>query len=444
MTVISNDPTWWSAIDAYCLGSYFIVAAFVAVMYDWALTFGQEVELIWFVGRSRHVVLTSKYPSRCSDYLIDRYGWIMYTVWNSIGVVVFAMLWVIIIARLHAMYQGSRKILIFLIVTFLAINTFAAVSVIMATMHTSGEGLILSGTYQSQIDYPGDIIFLDSIPWIIATVWEVIALCLAVWIAAKHIRELQQHSTGGIIEDCFTVLVKTHVVYFARSNILNEHFPGQSDYLWMSVLGPCLILGVWEYHAKLVANSDAATGMTSIAFQERVEILTGSGPPAGSSHPMLTVINGELKAGPALCMSGHWSLVTVWRYCPPGTRLSLAMVSRCVDGTVDRTWVHLILFKRVWWPHLPGFSDVRLLSALCLSLSVSPRHPGPPNSRSLASVVAVIQDIIYLIVQAVGGASAAHAANIKTSALMATSVPHLKPHAKAAATETSDVQEEQI
>ncbi|KAG1905008.1 uncharacterized protein F5891DRAFT_1010097 [Suillus fuscotomentosus] len=32
-----------------------------------------------------------------------------------------------------------------------------------------------------------------------------------------------------------------------------------------------------EYHAKLVADSDAATGMTSIAFQERMQISTGSG-----------------------------------------------------------------------------------------------------------------------------------------------------------------------
>ncbi|KAG1796325.1 uncharacterized protein HD556DRAFT_1535458 [Suillus plorans] len=104
-------------------------ATFVAVMYDWALTFGQEVELIWPV-----------HAGECPDYLIDRYGWSMSTVWNWIGVVVFAMLWVIIIARLHAMYQGSRKILIFLIVTFLAINAFDAVSPIMTTMHNSGGG----------------------------------------------------------------------------------------------------------------------------------------------------------------------------------------------------------------------------------------------------------------------------------------------------------------
>jgi hypothetical protein len=41
-------------------------------------------------------------------------------------------------------------------------------------------------------------------------------MCLAVWIAVKHFRELRQHSTGGIIVDCFMVLMQTHVSYFAR------------------------------------------------------------------------------------------------------------------------------------------------------------------------------------------------------------------------------------
>jgi hypothetical protein len=42
------------------------------------------------------------------------------------------------------------------------------------------------------------------------------------------------------------------------------------------VLGPRLILGVREYHATLVANSDTATDMTSLAFQERVHVSTSS------------------------------------------------------------------------------------------------------------------------------------------------------------------------
>jgi hypothetical protein len=45
----------------------------------------------------------------------------------------------------------------------------------------------------------------------------------------------------------------------------------------MFVLGPRLILGVREYHAKLMANSDEATGMASIVFQNRIHIETGGG-----------------------------------------------------------------------------------------------------------------------------------------------------------------------
>jgi len=45
----------------------------------------------------------------------------------------------------------------------------------------------------------------------------------------------------------------------------------------MFVLGPRLILGVREYHAKLVAHSDEGTGIASIVFQERIQITTGGG-----------------------------------------------------------------------------------------------------------------------------------------------------------------------
>ncbi|KAG2107473.1 uncharacterized protein F5147DRAFT_206174 [Suillus discolor] len=216
------------------------------------------------------------------------------------GVLVSALLWVIIITRLHAMYQRSRKILIFLVVTFLAINTFDGVSALMTTMHTSGEERILSGTYQCTFGYTGDALVLDSATWILSIVWEVLTLCLAVWIAVKHFRELRLHAAGGIIRDCFTVLMKTHVVYFASfvavscfeliigftltlstsQYLLEDETLGGLfqilEVVQMFVLGPRLILGVREYHAKLVAGSDAATGMTSIAFQERVHISTGS------------------------------------------------------------------------------------------------------------------------------------------------------------------------
>ncbi|KAG2046992.1 hypothetical protein BDR06DRAFT_127961 [Suillus hirtellus] len=145
-----------------------------------------------------------------------------------------------------------------------------------------------------------DIIFLNSITWILTTVWEVLTLCLAVWIVVRHFREVRQHMAGGIMEDCFMVLMRTHVVYFASfvaiscSHLILNFYPTFFTsislapqiiagflqifgVMQMFVLGPRLILGVREYHAKLVADSDVTTGMTSIAFQERVEISTGSG-----------------------------------------------------------------------------------------------------------------------------------------------------------------------
>jgi hypothetical protein len=42
----------------------------------------------------------------------------------------------------------------------------------------------------------------------------------------------------------------------------------------MFILGPRLILSVREYHAKLVAGSNADTSMNSIVFQEHVHIST--------------------------------------------------------------------------------------------------------------------------------------------------------------------------
>jgi hypothetical protein len=44
----------------------------------------------------------------------------------------------------------------------------------------------------------------------------------------------------------------------------------------MFVLGPRLILSVREYHAKLMAESDAETSMKSVVFQEHVNVPTSS------------------------------------------------------------------------------------------------------------------------------------------------------------------------
>lgn len=282
-------------------------------MYDWALTLGQEVELIWSQHWSMMTILylgvrylgilfiaLNLLYNVPTIPLKDTECFIVYVVWDWIGIMVFAMLWVIVIARLHAMYQRSRKILIFLIVIALAVNTFTCVAAIMAMTHVLGEEYILSGTYQCSLRFPDDIQLLDSIAWILSCVGEVIALCLVVWIGVKHFRESRLHSTGGITEDSFTVLIKTHVFYFASFigvsclQLIVHLSPLSMDTLspatqicdallqifqvaQMFVLGPRLILNIREHYAKVTADSDAGTDMTSITFHARVYVSTSSG-----------------------------------------------------------------------------------------------------------------------------------------------------------------------
>lgn len=72
MTLVSNDPAWWPMINSFRLSSYFTFASSTALIYDWVLTFGEEVELIW---RQRWSFVTLL-------YLIIRYVGIPYYIIN--------------------------------------------------------------------------------------------------------------------------------------------------------------------------------------------------------------------------------------------------------------------------------------------------------------------------------------------------------------------------
>ncbi|KAG1789239.1 uncharacterized protein HD556DRAFT_814091 [Suillus plorans] len=211
------------------------------------------------------------------------------------------MLDVIMIARLYAMYQRSRMILIFLIIIFLVVNITSGVIMTIALKDTVEEEWIISGTYMCAYESERDTQLLFSTTWILSTVWEVLALCLSVWISVKHFRDLRRlglSRTGSTIEDCFRVLLKSHVLYFAsffgipclQLAYLSPEFINSSSMgaqilsgavqillgVQMFVLGPRLILSVREYNAKLVADSDAETSMNSIVFQENIHVSTSS------------------------------------------------------------------------------------------------------------------------------------------------------------------------
>ena len=78
------------------------------------------------------------------------------------------------------------------------------------------EEFILSGIHMCAYQLQGNAMLLIGMSWILGTAWETLALSLAVWIAIKHFLELQRTSTGWAAGDCFTILVQTHVFYFAR------------------------------------------------------------------------------------------------------------------------------------------------------------------------------------------------------------------------------------
>jgi len=91
------------------------------------------------------------------------------------------------------------------------------------------EEYVLSGAHMCNIEIQGDVPLWMELTWVLNTAWEILALCLAVWIAVKHFRESQGPSTRWTVRDTFTVLVKTHVFYFARFvldfNSISYDFP---------------------------------------------------------------------------------------------------------------------------------------------------------------------------------------------------------------------------
>ncbi|KAG2366188.1 hypothetical protein BDR07DRAFT_1396806 [Suillus spraguei] len=312
MTLVSNDPYWWPLINVYRVSSYSVVASVTAVAYDWVLTFGQEFELVW---RRRWSLMTVLYLCvRCIGILYSVIPSVSLADVNSCTIINFAQLWlsfvanamlsVIMITRLYAMYQRSRKTLVLIVVTFLAVTIACGVIAVIGGTYISWEELVLAGTRQcirsEEIGKESEVQLLTTVAWILSTVWEVLALSLAVWIVVKHLRELPRLSRRRrTISNLFTALIKTHVLYFAAYaavscftlGYLSPKISGSLSvgaqiytgileiitFLQMFVLGPRLMLSVREYHAKLETNDDDGTMMTTIAFQEHACMVSSEG-----------------------------------------------------------------------------------------------------------------------------------------------------------------------
>ncbi|KAG1793592.1 uncharacterized protein HD556DRAFT_461956 [Suillus plorans] len=299
MTYVSNDPSYWPYLEWSRRYNYFIVASLTMVIYDWVLTLAQEFELIW---RQRYSLMNVLYV--CVRYIGILFS-IVYilanfqvsitdsvsnTIWFIQAwtpVIINTMLGVIMTTRIHAMYQGSRRILIFLLVVLLACTITSVVMTVIGNVGVSGVENILSGNHQCSENMNAEDRRLNAETTVPTTVWEILALCLAVWIVIKHFRELQKSPTGANIRDCFVVLMRSHMLYFITFAIvscfnlgtlspnMSSLSVGVSFYygigevaqaMQMFVLGPRLILSLREYHAQLVVNSDEGTYITTMDF----------------------------------------------------------------------------------------------------------------------------------------------------------------------------------
>ncbi|KIK41462.1 hypothetical protein CY34DRAFT_204027 [Suillus luteus UH-Slu-Lm8-n1] len=221
MIVVSGGPSLWPVINFYVVFSYFIVAGSTVVVYDWALGLGKEFELVW---SQRWSFMTILYLSLRTAGVIYFVISLLFSVTDAVSAFfAFTQMWlsfiinttldVIIIARLHAMYQQSGRMLMFLIAIFLAITiACGAITATLERHHLSYEESVISGTYYQCVGINvGNDWLLFAATWILGSVFELLALSLAIWITVKRSRELRQWK----IEDRFLALMKTQVLYFA-------------------------------------------------------------------------------------------------------------------------------------------------------------------------------------------------------------------------------------
>ncbi|KAG1739510.1 hypothetical protein EDD22DRAFT_851957 [Suillus occidentalis] len=89
---------------------HFAVAASVVVVYDWVLTVGQEIELIWICYIGIPYSFANVLESIPFVSLMDA----------GCNILEYALNWTNVV--MNAMLGGSRAMLLFLVIIFLAVN----------------------------------------------------------------------------------------------------------------------------------------------------------------------------------------------------------------------------------------------------------------------------------------------------------------------------------
>ncbi|KAG1821268.1 hypothetical protein DFJ58DRAFT_422860 [Suillus subalutaceus] len=229
------------------------------MVYDWALTFEQEFELI----------LRKRWSFMTVLYICVRY----------IGIL-FAVILFIMIARINAMYRGSKKLLLSCC-SLASLHDHLRSLMVIGTRGISTQETTLSAGYHiCIIEFDTSMINLDYESLVSTAAWEILNLFLAVWIVIQHpgtatIADRIDHR--GLFQD----IIESHTFYFLAfaavacfelgalsPNITNSLSVGSAIYsgIWsiadalqMFVLGSRLILSVRGYHAKVVARANGGT-----------------------------------------------------------------------------------------------------------------------------------------------------------------------------------------
>ncbi|KAH7920744.1 hypothetical protein BV22DRAFT_1198699 [Leucogyrophana mollusca] len=194
------------------------------------------------------------------------------------------------ILRVYAMYENSKKILLFLLVCFLARVIALATILALAVGPTSGISAteyLLSGTYFCSVAPNTAYANFTVIPTLF---FEIILFALAARCSFKHAAELRRSPQGWKANECMKVLLRDSILFFLMNlaaggfNVaLWANQSGNGSYIYGGIsntflgiepflLAPRLVLSFRAHHEQLVVDSDFATQVESMVFQAGVQM----------------------------------------------------------------------------------------------------------------------------------------------------------------------------
>ncbi|KIJ59732.1 hypothetical protein HYDPIDRAFT_118238 [Hydnomerulius pinastri MD-312] len=286
-----------TALQGLQFTDYCSVATITTISYDYLLTFGREVELVWrrpwslmsslyVIIRYLGVVLAITdaiwgsiiYMPELVRLCIDTFK---FTNWGSYAYML--ALEATMILRIFAMYNQSRRLLYFLLGLFFPV---VVVELVLTVLYFGPR----NGMYVTDIPLPGmqicsgnfslsPLLYVYfSIPGI---VFDGILALFAVARLVQHTIDMKRDLGGWKMNVCMRMLARDSILYF-MGNLIYRSFnlipltnlPPLYKTLAQAfcsiepfVLPPRLVISFREYHAQIVSDSDAGSPIESMVFR---------------------------------------------------------------------------------------------------------------------------------------------------------------------------------